>query len=139
MMLRYLVFCSALLVLVGCDSTPPMAQLSGTVTFKGKPVPAGNLTFTPDVNAVGGKLRMFTVTDGKYDSSKEQEPGIPPGEYEVTIAGYDGVRIKMFFQGKQIFNAVKEKYTVPTGKSTKDFSVPDAAGVNVKVFETADF
>lgn len=139
MMLRSLVFSTVLLVLVGCDSAPPMAQISGEVTFKGKPIPAGNVTFTPDVDAKGGKLRMFTVTDGKFDSSKEQDPGILPGTYEVTIAGYDGVRIPMFYQGKQIFNAIKDKHVVPAGKSTKDFSVPDSAGVNVNVFQTADF
>lgn len=139
MMLRFLAFFAVLLVLLGCDSAPPMAQISGSVTFKGKPIPAGNVTFTPDVNASGGKLRMFTVKDGKFDSSKEQDPGIVPGNYDVTIAGYDGVQIPMYFQGKQIFNAVQDKYVVPAGKSTKDFSVPDSAGVNVKVFQTADF
>ena len=139
MMLRFLVFSTALLVLLGCDSAPPMAQISGTVTFKGKPIPAGNVTFTPDVDARGGKLRMFTVKDGKFDSSKESDPGILPGNYDVTIAGYDGVQIPMFYQGKQIFNAVQDKHVVTEGKSTKDFSVPDSAGVNVKVFQTADF
>jgi hypothetical protein len=124
---------------VGCDSAPPMAQISGTVTFKGKPIPAGNVMFTPDVEAKGGQIRMFMVTEGKYDSAKETVPGLPPGNYTVTIAGYDGVRIPMYFQGKQIFNSVKENVTVPAGSSTKDFLVPDSAGVNVKIFATADF
>ncbi len=138
-MVRLLLLLVPLILLAGCDSSPPLAQISGTVTFKGKPIPAGNLTFTPDVNASGGKQRMLTVVDGKFDSAKEKEPGILPGQYDVTIAGYDGVRIKMFFQGKQIFNAVHEMHTIPPGTSTKDFAVPDSAGVNVKIFETADF
>ena len=138
-MVRGLLICTALCLLAGCDSEPPLAQISGTVTFKGKPIPAGNVTFTPDVETSGGKLRMFTVTDGKFDSSKEQDPGLMPGKYEVTIAGYDGIRIPMFYNGKQIFNAVQEKMEVPPGKSTRDFTVPDSAGVNVKVFQTADF
>lgn len=138
-MFRFILFLSSLIVLIGCDSAPPLSQISGTVTFKGKPIPSGNVTFTPDVEASGGKLRMFVVTDGKFDSSKETDPGILPGKYDVTIAGYDGIRIPRYFNGKQIFNAVHETFIVPEGKSSKDFNVPDSAGVNVKIFETADF
>ncbi len=116
-----------------------MAQVSGTVTFKGKPIPAGNVMFTPDVNLSGGQIRMFNVKDGAYDSTKDPSPGLLPGKYEVTIQGYDGKQIPNFFQGKQIFNAVTESYEVPAGNSTKDFVVPDSAGVNVRIFETADF
>jgi len=136
---RILLFSTLLMLVLGCDSTPRPAQISGSVTFKGKPIPAGNLTFTPDVETSGGKLKMLTVKDGRFDSSKEQDPGLPPGKYKVTIAGYDGVQIRMFYQGKQIFNAVSEDFVVPDGTTTKDFSVPDSAGQNVKVFETADF
>ena len=112
-----------------------MSQISGTVKFKGNPIPAGNVMFTPDV----GQVRMFTVTDGVFDSAKDPSPGLLPGKYEVTITGYDGKKIPMYYQGKQIFNAVKEPIEVAAGVTTKDFVVPDSAGVNVKVFETADF
>lgn len=116
-----------------------MSQISGTVTYKGKPIPAGNVMFTPDVSIAGGQIRMFMVTDGVFDSSKDPSPGLMPGKYDVTIAGYDGKKIPMYFQGKQIFNAVKEPIEVGTGSTKKDFVVPDSAGVNVKIFETADF
>ena len=116
-----------------------MSQLSGTVTFKGKPIPAGNVMFTPDVSVVGGQIRMFMVKDGLYDSSKDPSPGLKAGQYEVTIMGYDGKQIPNFFQGKQIFNSVSEAMTVQQGASKKDFNVPDSAGVNVKIFETGDF
>ncbi|MCE3017564.1 MAG: hypothetical protein ACK56W_00475 [Pirellula sp.] len=134
-----LLLCCVTLFVSGCDSKPPMAQISGTVTFKGKPIPAGNVMFTPDVNLSGGQIRMFNVKDGAYDSTKDPSPGLLPGKYEVTIQGYDGKQIPNFFQGKQIFNAVKEPFEVPAGTSKKDFVVPDSAGVNVKIFETADF
>lgn len=131
-------FCLAL-VLTGCSSKEPMSQIAGTVTFKGKPIPAGNVMFTPDVSLAGGQVRMFMVTDGAYDSTKDPSPGLMPGKYEVTITGYDGKKIPMYFAGKQIFNAIKEPFVVPAGSTKKDFVVPDSAGVNVKVFETADF
>ena len=135
-----IVLLSSAMMLTGCGGGgPPMSQVSGTVTFKGKPIPAGNVMFTPDVSVAGGQVRMFMVTEGAYDSSKDPSPGLKPGNYEVTVLGYDGKRIPNYFQGKQIFNSVKEQMTVPQGASKKDFEVPDSAGVNVKVFETGDF
>jgi hypothetical protein len=127
------------LLTTGCGGKPPMSQISGTVTFKGKPIPAGNVMFTPDVSIAGGQIRMFMVTEGAFDSTKDPAPGLMPGKYDVTITGYDGKKIPMFFQGKQIFNSVHEPLEVPTGSTKKDFVVPDSAGVNVKIFETADF
>ena len=53
-------------------------------------------------------------------------------------AGFDGKVVKFWGQGKQIFNPVDDKFTVPTGPSTKDFVVPDSAGQNVKVEPTSD-
>jgi len=139
-LLGSIVSLSFALIVTGCGGgTPPMSQLSGTVTFKGKPIPAGNVMFTPDVSVAGGQIRMFMVKDGLYDSSKDPSPGLKAGQYEVTIMGYDGKQITNFFQGKQIFNSVKEEMTVQQGASKKDFNVPDAAGVNVKIFETGDF
>jgi len=134
-----LILSALALFMTGCESKPPMSQISGTVTYKGKPIPAGNVMFTPDVSIAGGQIRMFMVTDGVFDSSKDPSPGLMPGKYDVTIAGYDGKKIPMYFQGKQIFNAVKEPIEVGTGSTKKDFVVPDSAGVNVKIFETADF
>src|SRR4051812_6959396 len=96
-----------LTMLVGCSSKPKPAQLSGMVTFKGQPVPAGYVSFTPDVEKGNkGQLRVFQIKDGAYDSAKEASPGINPGGYYVRIGGFDGVRIPRYGQGKQIFNEV---------------------------------
>jgi hypothetical protein len=35
----------------GCDSGPPVAEVSGTVSYDGKPIEKGNIAFFPD----GGK------------------------------------------------------------------------------------
>jgi len=65
-----------LTMLVGCSSKPKPAQLSGMVTFKGQPVPAGYVSFTPDVEKGNkGQLRVFQIKDGAYDSAKEASPG----------------------------------------------------------------
>jgi hypothetical protein len=129
-----------LLALAGCSSKPKPAQLSGMVTFKGQPVPAGYVSFTPDVEKGNkGQLRVFQIKDGAFDSAKEMPPGINPGGYYVRIAGFDGKRIPMYGQGKQIFNEVTDLYVdVPEGTTTKDFVIPESAGQNVKIQPTAD-
>lgn len=127
-----------LALIVGC-SAKQTAQLSGQVTFKGQPVPAGWIAFTPDVAAGGrGQIRVLQVKDGAFDSAKEDPPGIEPGVYLIRIAGFDGKRIPFYGQGKQIFNPVDDKFTVPPGTTTKDFVIPESAGHNVKIQPTAD-
>lgn len=123
--------------LIGCgEDGPVVSQVSGNVTFKGKPVPAGFISFTPDIGK--GQVRVAQIKDGKYDTSVEPTPGAFPGPSVIYIAGYDGKPEKFFPQGKQIFNPVTFKFDVPGGTSTKDFEIPESAGRNVKIEPTAD-
>jgi hypothetical protein len=146
MIVRKLLVVAGLLALaIGCSSKPKMSQLSGRVTFKGQPVPAGWISFTPDVAAGGlGKVKTLQIKDGVYDSSKEapaakdEPPGLFEGPYQIRIAGFDGNRIPFFGQGKQIFNPIEDKLKVPEGATTKDFVIPESAGHNVKIERTAD-
>lgn len=130
---------------IGCSSQPKASHLSGMVTFKGQPVPAGWISFTPDVAAEGrGKIKTLQIKDGVYDSSKEvpankDEPaGLYPGPCLIKIAGFDGKKIPFYGQGKQIFNPIEDKFTVPEGTSTKDWVIPESAGHNVRIQPTAD-
>jgi hypothetical protein len=136
---RMLVAIAGCLVLAGCSSKPKPAQLSGTVIFKNQPVPAGWISFTPDVAAGGlGAVKVFQIKEGAYDSAKESDPGIQPGTYFVKIAGFDGKKIPLWGQGKQIFNVVDTTFVVQAGTTTKDWPIPDSAGHNVKIDPTAD-
>lgn len=140
MMLRTgLVFALLAILFCGCSSEAKPVQVSGKVTFRGQPVPAGYVQFTPDVAQGGlGQSKVFQIKDGAYDSSKDPEPGIRPGKYQVRIAGFDGKKIPYFGQGKQIFNPVQDNCEVAPAGGTKDFVVPDSAGENVKIERTAD-
>src|SRR5437588_608422 len=94
--------CISLLVgmVGGCAKEAKVAQLSGKVTFKGKPVPAGWISFQPGIG--GGSVKVVQIKDGVYDSVQEKDPGLPLGPMTVRIAGFDGVHINWFPQGKQI-------------------------------------
>ncbi len=124
-------------VAVGCSSqSTTAAKLSGKVTFKGQPVPAGWISFTPDVGR--GSVKVFQIKDGVYDSSKESQPPLEPGIYQIRIAGFDGKKVPLWGQGKQIFNPIEDTFKVPPGTTTKDFVIPLSAGQNVRIEPTAD-
>jgi hypothetical protein len=124
----------------GCsDSEVKKVQVSGTVTFKGKPVPAGWISFTPDASKgnPGKEVRLVHIKDGVYDSSKEQDAaGVYPGPTVIMIAGFDGDVSPRFIQGKQIFNPHELHETVQPGG--KDYEVPASAAQNLVIVPTFD-
>lgn len=130
-----------LIGLLGCGpGKPALTEISGTITFKGEPIPAGDISFTPDVSISNGELRMYMVKDGKFNSEETPESGLLPGKYKVRVNGYDGVQIPNFYSGKQIFNAVEMEMDIAPGeKVAKDVVIPESAGQNVRHIPTADF
>jgi hypothetical protein len=125
---------------LGCARKPKPVQLSGKVTFKGQPVPAGYITFMPDVgNGNRGSTKLLKIKDGVYDSSQDPpDQALTPGAYHLRIAGFDGQVQPRFNQGKQIFNPVQETFVVPDKVSTKDFTIPESAGQNLLISPTDD-
>jgi hypothetical protein len=136
--LRLAVLAAILGLATGCSgSRPKTIQLSGKVTFKGQPVPAGYLSFLPDASQGGrGEVRVVQIKDGVYDSSREKNPGLYPGPTLVRIGGFDGKPLHLYPQGKQIFNPYEVRETIEAG--TKDFDVPASAANNLRIAPTAD-
>jgi hypothetical protein len=130
---------AALALQAGCGSNVETGQLKGKVIFKGQPVPAGYISFTPDA-AKGnqGAVKVAQIKDGLYDTSLASDPGVIPGPTVIRIAGFDGQVVPRFGQGKQIFNVYEFRDVLPEGAVSKDFIVPDSAGENVKIEPTAD-
>lgn len=127
--------------LCGCGEKPrTVAQMSGKVTFKGKPVPAGFINFLPDVTGGNaGEVKAFPIVDGAYNTADGDNPGIYPGVNRIMISGFDGKpRGDLWPKGQQIFNPIDLTETVPEGTTAKDFVVPDVAGQNVRIVPTGD-
>ena len=125
----------ALVLTAGCGKAQPkLSQLSGKVTFKGQPVPAGYINF----QAEAGPVKMVRIVNGTYDTATAKEPGIYPGKVVIRIAGFDGKKLDYFPDGKQIFNPYELHDTISEGTSTKDFEVPASAANNLKIERTAD-
>jgi hypothetical protein len=65
--------------LAGCSSGPPTGEVKGKVTFKGKPVTEGTVTFLNPKE--GGAAEAEIGRDGTY----EVQGGVVVGDYLVVI------------------------------------------------------
>jgi hypothetical protein len=130
----------AALATSGCGSgNKPLGQLKGKVLFNGKPVPAGYISFTPDSSKGGhGSVKVAQIKDGAYDTAQGSDPGVIPGPTVIRIAGFDGQPVRLFAQGKQIFNPYELHETLAAGENQKDFVVPPSAAKDLRIEPTAD-
>ena len=67
----------------GCDSGPPIAEVSGKVTCNGQPVTEGVINFASE-SGFGVQARL--AADGSYRLRSHHGKGIPLGSYKVSIA-----------------------------------------------------
>ena len=71
-------------VTAGCDSGPPMGQVSGKVTFQGKPLPNAEIEFQPVDNRPSSSAR--TDAEGRYKLQfTSKKSGALVGEHVVAI------------------------------------------------------
>jgi hypothetical protein len=86
--MRYWLILGLLVVLVGCSSEagPTRYRVSGEVKFDGKPVPFGEVLFTPDsAKGNSGAQGIATILDGKYDTAGSRAPGVAGGPMVVRV------------------------------------------------------
>lgn len=63
------------LIVAGCGKR--MGEVAGTVSYQGKALPSGQVTFfSADKQVVGGA----SITEGKY-----KVPQVPPGSVKITV------------------------------------------------------
>lgn len=75
----------------GCQpSDEGRYRFSGTVTYRGEPVPIGSIMLEPDSSkGNSGPAGSAAITDGKFDSSAH-DSGFVGGPHVVTIQGFSG-------------------------------------------------
>lgn len=124
------VACAAALGCGGGSGT----RVSGKVTFKGAPVPAGKVYFIPDA-AKGNKgaTGYADIKDGSFDTSLPGGLGAPTGAVIVALEGVDpsakDKKASPDVTAKLLFARYEFPFDVPKGGPiTKDIDVPaDAA------------
>ncbi|MDY0168936.1 MAG: hypothetical protein RBS80_20490 [Thermoguttaceae bacterium] len=122
-------FCGAV-VLPGCGRREgTQYDLSGTVTFDGQPVPAGQILFVPDTSkGNSGPAAAVPIREGKYDT-RSANRGTVGGPHVVTITGFDGKPDPdaELPEGRMLFSDHRIEVDLPTKTSTLDFAVPATA------------
>lgn len=115
----------SLLVIAGCGERPPtLYHVSGTVTFGGKPVPAGSILFEPDTTKGNqGPAGFARIKEGKYDTRTSGQ-GTIGGPHIVRITGLDGIPGEELPEGTPLFPEYKTQVDLPKQNSTQDFDVP---------------
>ena len=126
----------ALLTALGCGATKDARTLfavSGNVTFGGKPVPAGFVTFEPNTSQKNvGPGCGASIKNGYYETEKNK--GITGGPYFVTVSGSDGIPTTIDDedapQGASLFPPYKTQFDFPKEDTRWNIDVPATAAAN---------
>jgi len=92
-------------LILGCGDSTGLEKrypVSGTVTYKGKPVEKGRINFIP--TADGGRAAGGDIEDGEYElTTAEPGDGAIPGSYKVTVLAIerDDSKLKEIAKGGQ--------------------------------------
>lgn len=117
------------LAVPGCkgESGPPRYDLSGTVTYDGKPVPAGEVSLEPDGSrGNSGPACIAVIENGQYKT--EPKMGIVGGPYIARIAGFDGVPVGDMTVGTSLFPTYQTEVEFPQQTTTHNFEIPASTG-----------
>ena len=112
-------------LLVGCGKAPVGNGVSGKVTFKGNPIPAGTIYFEPDVGAAGSQ-GVAKIVDGAYDT-RSTGMGVAAGKTRVRIEGFEkGASSDAM---GPILCRWETTAEFKDGDNVQDFEVPESAAV----------
>jgi hypothetical protein len=117
-----------------CADKSGRYDLSGAVTFDGKPVPAGLVVINPDLSKQNdGPQGMAEIKAGRFDT-RASAKGAPAGAVVLVIDGFDGVPLPDQPQGKPLFVGHRVALDLPKAATEQAIEVPAAAGASAKKF-----
>jgi hypothetical protein len=127
----FCLFLSTTLMIMGCGDQKE-SEVSGTVTYDGKPLEQGSIRFSPVSGT--GPSGGGAIKDGKYSAKN-----LTPGMSKVSISGtkvtetkkmdYGSDGTQVVTTGEDIvpekYNKASElKFELKPGSQTKDFDLP---------------
>lgn len=108
----------------GCgESGPTMGRVAGKVTYNGKPVPKGTISFQS--TAPGGRNATGAIAeDGSYTLQTENPgDGAIVGDYKVAVTARDDV----------ILDYIPKKAPPPKRLTPEKYENPETSGLTAKV------
>lgn len=124
---RWPVAAMVLSVLIGCSRQPPgRFEISGTISFDGKPVPVGQISFEPDATQGNrGPQALARIENGRYRTQPMK--GAVAGPVHITVTGYDGLSKGETPFGAPLFKPFTLRQVLPAKSNTLDLVVPASA------------
>jgi len=107
----------------GCfgEGGPTRYRVSGKVTFGGRPVPYGEVLFTPDSSkGNSGPQGIATIQNGKYDTVGSRAPGVAGGPTIVQVMALSDASGKLLCE-------YQFGVELPKSNSTQDIDIPATA------------
>ncbi|QDU07683.1 hypothetical protein [Gimesia aquarii] len=119
----FLIFLCALIGCGGSNSGLTKYDYSGTVTFNGKPIPIGYISFEPD--SLPGPGSMAKIIEGRYETPAGK--GLLGGPYKILISGFEGSsNPEALGDGAPIFVDYHLIMTLPEKSTTQNFEITSA-------------
>lgn len=110
-------FLAAVLVLTGCSGEEKLYNISGTITYDGKPVVKGVVHFDPDVaKGAKGTAGFANIVNGKYNTA-DNGKGVRGGPYAIRVNGFDGKEGPEAPFGQAMFPEYNDKHDLPNSDS----------------------
>jgi hypothetical protein len=114
----------------GCGGSdgPEMAKVTGTVTYNGKPVPKGTISFQPTDPVNGAPANGIIDSDGSYRlQTTEPGDGARLGDYQVAIRSVEGE------PDVPLDYTPKKRPPAPKSLIPKKYENPMTSGLTAKV------
>jgi len=116
-------------LICGCGKSGPKTyDVSGSVTFAGKPIPDGWVCFSPDSSkGNSGPQGRARILNGKYDTDEDFGMGTIGGPMLVRIDGFDGNKKPDAPNGNPIMAPYNTVVDLPKDDAEAiDLVIPDA-------------
>jgi hypothetical protein len=116
----------ASLSLAGCGTgTPPLAAVSGHVSYRGQPLPSGVIVFAPDsAKGSNGPVASAVIqSDGSFTLRTGESSGAAVGWHRVTVVCISDPDP----------DATGSRYTVPVSLIPEKYRSADLSGLSREV------
>lgn len=114
----------------GCrDNDSQRVAVWGDVKWKGQPVPAGVIYFSPDTKKGNrGPQGFAIIKEGHFDSRDEFSKGCVTGPLVAVVQGCTGQgKSSNFPYGRPLFAPIEMPLEVPAEGGQMDLTIPDSA------------
>ena len=109
----------------GCEKKVQYYHVWGKITYQGQPIPAGSITFDPDIaGGVDGRQGFAMIKNGEYDTRIDDGRPTPGGKYVARVYATDGIPGPERPNGKPLFPERLIPKELPKADGPLDIDVP---------------